>query len=91
MVAALTTPRPAGVVLEHKSWRMLDSCACFVWLPRTSNTSEVSTPSRLPSRLTTTLQGGHPYWIVVDGFGSGWTSAQGQYTLSVTLASAAVF
>eukprot|EP00887_Chlorella_sp_A99_P000007 scaffold16.g7.t1 len=36
------------------------------------------------SRLTTSLAKGQTYWIVVDGFSSGWATAQGLYKLSLS-------
>jgi hypothetical protein len=41
------------------------------------------------SRVSTTLQAGITYYIIVDGYAGDWLSSQGVYTLAITPAAAA--
>lgn len=41
------------------------------------------------SRVSTTLQAGITYYIIVDGYAGDWLSSQGLYTLAITPAAAA--
>lgn len=36
------------------------------------------------SRLSTTLQAGVTYYIVVDGYSGAWLESQGQFSLAIT-------